>query len=101
MARVVATNVTQDLSKNPSTVTFSAELPRTSGKARVVMVANQSLSSIIQDSDMGKTKAEIMPKLTHSSTVAWPANGSTSSGYTPIPMYAEKKFRRFIPRWIL
>ena len=91
LARVVATNVTQDLSKNPSTVTFSAELPRTSGKARVVMVANQSLSSIIQDSDIGKTKAEIMPKLTHSSTEAWPANGSNSSGYTPIPMYAEKE----------
>ncbi|WP_337941302.1 fimbrial protein [Parabacteroides sp.] len=97
LARVVATNVTQDLSKNPSTVTFSAELPRTSGKARVVMVANQSLSSIIQDSDIGKTKAEIMPKLTHSSTVAWPANGSNSSGYTPIPMYAEKEVSKIYP----
>lgn len=97
LARVVATNVTQDLSKNPSTVTFSAELPRTSGKARIVMVANRSLSSIIQDADIGKTKAEIMPKLTHSSTVAWPANGSSSSGYTPIPMYAEKEVSKIYP----
>lgn len=97
LERVVATNVTQDLSKNPSTVTFSAELPRTTGKARIVMVANQSLSSIIQDSDIGKTKAEIIPKLTHSSTVAWPANGSTSSGYTPIPMYVEKEVSKIYP----
>lgn len=91
LERIVGTGFTQDLTSTNSTVTFSAKLSRTNTPVRLVLVANQSLSSSIVDGFIPgeTTKVEVLETLTTSLTGEWPANGSTAGGYKPIPMYGE------------
>lgn len=43
------------------------------------------------------TKPEAMEAMTHTLTGEWPADGSTSGGYMPIPMYGEKEVAKLDP----
>ena len=43
------------------------------------------------------TKAEAMEAMTHTLTGEWPADGSISGGYMPIPMYGEKEVAKLDP----
>lgn len=92
------TDVTQDLADNIATVDFSARLSPTTGSVCIVVVANKKLSSIVPGFEKGTTtKAEAMEAMTHTLTGEWPADGSISGGYMPIPMYGEKEVAKLDP----
>ena len=86
----VGTGITQDLANNNSTANFSAPLPPTATTTCIVVVANKQLSDIAPSFKKGvTTKAQAMEALLHTREGKWTADGSTSGGYTPIPMYGE------------
>lgn len=84
------TDLVQDLANDNSTVTFSAPLPPTSTSTCLMVIANRPLDDIAPGFTKGETtKAQAMEALLHSREGKWTADGSTSGGYTPIPMYGE------------
>ena len=94
---VTATGVTQDLADN-STVSFSAKLPFTTASTCIVVVANKELDNIASGFKKGvTTKVEAMEKMLHAQTGKWLADGSTTGGYTRIPMYGEKVISKITP----
>ena len=97
MEWVTATGVTQDLADN-STVSFSAKLPFTTASTCIVVVANRELDDIVSGFKKGvTTKVEAMEKMLHTQTGKWLADGSTTGGYTRIPMYGEKVINKITP----
>lgn len=95
---VKGTGVTQDLANNISTVNFSAILSPTTTSACIVVVANKQLSDIVSGfTPKATTKDEVLEALIHTQTGGWPADGSTTDGYTPIPMYGEKEVTKLEP----
>lgn len=94
---VSATGVTQDLADN-STVSFSAVLSPTTASTCIVVVANKELDNIVSGFTKGATtKVEAMEKMLHTQTGKWLADGSTTGGYTRIPMYGEKVISKITP----
>ena len=81
-----ATEVTQDLADN-STVSFSAVLSPTTASTCIVVVANKELDGIVSGFTKGvTTKVRAMEEMLHTQTGKWLADGSTTGGYTRIPM---------------
>ena len=92
-----ATGVTQDLADN-STVSFSAVLSPTTASTCIVVVANKEFDDIVSGFRKGvTTKVEAMEKMIHAQTGKWLADGSTTGGYTRIPMYGEKVLSKITP----
>ncbi|WP_243462396.1 hypothetical protein [Bacteroides stercorirosoris] len=88
MEWVSGTGVTQDLANNNSTVSFSAVLSPTTASTCIVVVANRELDGIASKFKKGETtKVQAMEAMLHTRISKWTADGSTSGGYTPIPMY--------------
>lgn len=78
------------VSSTDNTVTFKAKLTPTAGAARIVVVANRSLSLLGASSWNSSTRrVDIMKALTHTNTGKW-ITGTSGSGHTAIPMYGEK-----------
>lgn len=95
---VRGTGVTQDLANNNSTVNFSAVLYPTTESTCIVVVANRELDGIASEFKKGETtKVEAMEALLHTHTGKWTADGSTTGGYTRIPMYGEKEIAKIAP----
>lgn len=92
-----ATEVTQDLADN-STVSFSAVLSPTTASTCIVVVANKELDGIVSGFTKGvTTKVRAMEEMLHTQTGKWLADGSTTGGYTRIPMYGEKVISKITP----
>ena len=81
-----------------STVSFSAVLSPTTASTCIVVVANKELDNIVSGFTKGATtKVEAMEKMLHTQTGKWLADGSTTGGYTRIPMYGEKVISKITP----
>lgn len=95
---VSGTGVTQDLENDNSTVNFSAVLSPTTASTCIVVVANKELGDIVSGFTKGvTTKVAAMEVMVHSRTDKWTADGSTTTGYTLIPMYGEKEIAKITP----
>lgn len=95
---VGGTGITQDLANDNSTANFSAVLSPTTASTCIVVVANGELDNIASKFKKGETtKAQAMEAMLHTRTSKWTADGSTSGGYTPIPMYGETEVAKITP----
>lgn len=95
---VSGTGITQDLANNNSTANFSAVLSPTTASTCIVVVANGELDDIASKFKKGETtKVQVMEAMLHTRTSKWTADGSTSGGYTPIPMYGETEVAKITP----
>ena len=92
------TGITQDLANDNSTANFSAVLSPTTASTCIVVVANRELDDIASKFKKGETtKVQAMEAMLHTRTSKWTADGSTSGGYTPIPMYGETEVVKITP----
>lgn len=81
-----------------STVSFSAVLSPTTASTCIVVVANKELDDIVSGFTKGvTTKVRAMEEMLHTQTGKWLADGSTTGGYTRIPMYGEKVISKITP----
>ena len=95
---VSGTGITQDLANDNSTANFSAVLSPTTASTGIVVVANRELDDIASKFKKGETtKVQAMEAMLHTRTSKWTADGSTSGGYTPIPMYGETEVAKITP----
>jgi len=74
-----------------STVNFTAKLKRRRTKSQIIIIANHSLT---EDFVNGFTpevtpRKEVLEALTYSTSGQWKTDGSSTGGYTPIPMCGE------------